>query len=534
VTQVKSGMSRGVSRNFTNWDRKFLLLIAFMGLVRLLFLVVSPLELSPDEAYYWDWSRHLAFGYYSKPPMVAWLIWLSTHLLPQTEFGVRFPAVLLNLFTALGIFLLAKKMAGARAGLLAALSYSATVGSAVSGYIMTIDAPLLCFWIWTLYFFWGALEIELGEGPEKALALWALSGLFCGLALLSKQTTVALSGACALFFIFSLGPLRVIRHKGAYIFFGISLLVLVPFLLWNYNHGWITFVHTAHHFAQAETTGLLRIDTFLELIGSQAGLITPIIFITLFCASLWAVREIVISSRNSDQWKERVCPLVFLVLSGPLPILAVFILGLKQRVNANWPAPFYLSLSVLLGLWLVKEGEAWKSAPFSGCRRLYRPGIIFGFALVGVLYALPFLFFHTSLAGSKIDPTVRLRGWKELASKADTFLSSFPNPERTFIVARRRQSASELAFYMAGKPRVYRWNGFDRKIKSQYELWPSPIDKKGWDALVVVEEGKALDGLEQCFGNFFPLGKIRVRLGKERVRLFNIYEGRGLQRWASR
>ena len=534
MTQVKSGMSRGAGRCFTHWDRKFLLLIVILCLVRLLFLIFSPLELSPDEAYYWDWSRHLAFGYYSKPPMVAWLIWLSTHLLPQTEFGVRFPAVVLNLFAASGIFFLARKLAGARSGLLAALSYSATVGSAVSGYIMTIDAPLLCFWIWTLYFFWRARESKLGEGHRKALALWALSGLFCGLALLSKQTSVALTGACALFFILSLGPLRAIRHKGAYVFFGIQLLVLVPFLLWNYNHGWITFVHTAHHFEQAEKTHLFRLDTFLELIGSQAGLITPIIFVTLFCASLWAVRQIIKSGRNSDQWQERVSPLVLLVLSGPLPLLAVFVLGLKQRVNANWPAPFYLSLSVLLGLWLVMEEGAGKSTPFSRCRRLYRPGIILGAVLVAILYALPFLFIHTTLAGSKIDPTVRLRGWKELASKADAFLSSFPDPERTFIVARRRQSASELAFYMTGKPRVYRWNGFDRKIKSQYELWPSPIDKKGWDALVVVEEGKGLDGLEQCFRSFFPLGKIRVRLGKERVRLFNVYEGRGLRRWASR
>ncbi len=534
MTQVKSWRSKGLVLYSADWNRKFLLLIVVLGLIRLLFLIVSPLELSPDEAYYWDWSRHLAFGYYSKPPMVAWLIWLSTHLLPQTEFGVRLPAVLLNLFTTLGIFFLARKMAGARAGLLAALSYSATIGSTVSGYIMTIDAPLLCFWIWTLYFFWRAQGIELGEGSPKALAFWALSGLFCGLALLSKQTAVALSGACALFFILSQGPLRLIRHKGTYVFFGIQLSVLVPFLLWNYNHGWITFVHTAHHFEQAEKTHLFRVDTFLELIGSQAGLITPIIFVTLFCASIWAVREIIKSGRNSDQWRKRVSPLVLLVLSGPLPLLAVFVLSLKQRVNANWPAPFYLSISVLLGLWLVMEKGAGKSAPFSGCRRLYRPGIILGAVLVAILYALPFLFVHTPLSSSKIDPTVRLRGWKELASKADTFLSSFPKPERTFIVARRRQSASELAFYMAGKPRVYRWNGFDRKIKSQYELWPSPIDKKGWDALVVVEEGKSLDGLEQCFRNFAPLGKIRVRLGKDRVRLFNIYEGRELQRWASR
>ena len=58
--------------------RTAVLLTLGLGLLRLLTLFGTPLELYPDEAQYWLWSRTLAFGYYSKPPLIAWSIWAST------------------------------------------------------------------------------------------------------------------------------------------------------------------------------------------------------------------------------------------------------------------------------------------------------------------------------------------------------------------------------------------------------------------------------------------------------------------------
>ena len=43
-------------------------------LARCLAIINSPLELSADEAQYWLWSNHLSWGYFSKPPLIAWLI----------------------------------------------------------------------------------------------------------------------------------------------------------------------------------------------------------------------------------------------------------------------------------------------------------------------------------------------------------------------------------------------------------------------------------------------------------------------------
>ncbi|MDH7499215.1 MAG: hypothetical protein QHH30_02355, partial [candidate division NC10 bacterium] len=58
----------------------FWLLLSLLTLIRLLYIQWGPLDLAPDEAHYWEWSRHLDISYYSKGPMVAFLIFLLTSL----------------------------------------------------------------------------------------------------------------------------------------------------------------------------------------------------------------------------------------------------------------------------------------------------------------------------------------------------------------------------------------------------------------------------------------------------------------------
>src|SRR6266567_4418985 len=74
-----------------------------------------PLDLSPDEAHYWQWSRHLAWSYYSKGPLVAWLIRascevfgpLSESLVGSPMLAVRLPAVACHAALLAGWYVLA-------------------------------------------------------------------------------------------------------------------------------------------------------------------------------------------------------------------------------------------------------------------------------------------------------------------------------------------------------------------------------------------------------------------------------------------
>jgi len=140
------------------WLRRTRWLIGCLLLFRLVYAAYVPLDLVPDEAYYWDWSRQLDWGYYSKPPMVAWLIGLSTSILGSTAFAVRLPAVLLGTLGLFWMYLLAARLYGRQAGFWAALLTAATPGNAALALLMTIDAPFLFCWCGALYCFWRFLE----------------------------------------------------------------------------------------------------------------------------------------------------------------------------------------------------------------------------------------------------------------------------------------------------------------------------------------------------------------------------------------
>ena len=71
-------------------------LAAVLTAARLAALFISPLQLYPDEAQYWLWSRALHWGYVSKPPMIAWLIRATTQIGGDREAWVRVSAPLLH------------------------------------------------------------------------------------------------------------------------------------------------------------------------------------------------------------------------------------------------------------------------------------------------------------------------------------------------------------------------------------------------------------------------------------------------------
>ena len=133
----------------TAW-RWALILVGAAAMVRLLVLAITPLQLYPDEAQYWLWAQSPAAGYVSKPPMVAWLIAVSTAL-ADGEFWVRLPAVLIHAATALVLFKAANRMAGRDtapyAGLLAAALWVLAPAVAVSSLFISTDAPLALFLI---------------------------------------------------------------------------------------------------------------------------------------------------------------------------------------------------------------------------------------------------------------------------------------------------------------------------------------------------------------------------------------------------
>src|SRR5438034_44296 len=99
------------------WPYRLTAAVLILGaaILRLFYLACDcPLDLAPDEAHYWDWSRHLDWSYYSKGPLVAWLIRLSCILFGDLSFAltgsemlaVRLPAVLCGALLLVSLYVL--------------------------------------------------------------------------------------------------------------------------------------------------------------------------------------------------------------------------------------------------------------------------------------------------------------------------------------------------------------------------------------------------------------------------------------------
>src|SRR5215469_11931189 len=153
--------------------------VAVVTGLRLVWLAIQPADLYPDEAQYWVWSQHLALGYFSKPPLVAWLIAATTLLFGDGEFAVRLSAPLLHAGAAVFVYGIGTRLYNQRVGLWSALVYASLPGVSVSAFVISTDAPLLFFWAAALYAFIRARE---GDGWRW----WLAVGLAAGLGLLSK------------------------------------------------------------------------------------------------------------------------------------------------------------------------------------------------------------------------------------------------------------------------------------------------------------------------------------------------------------
>lgn len=483
-------------------------------MAKLFWISATPLDLAPDEAYSWDWSRQLDYGYAGKPPLIAWLIAAVTAVGGHSAFVVRVPAAILSTLALIPVYRLGREMFGERGGLFALLGVGLSPGSLASGFLMTTDAPLLCAWSFALWFTWRLLNEENPSPRSTAGAI--LAG---GLGLLSRQTMLG-------FFVLAfVAVLRQREHRrrnagrlALVTFF--SLLFLVPVVIWNSQHQWATFPAVGSSLQFARHSFAAQARFFGEFFGSQLLLVTPILFATL-------IHVVLRSWRSMDA---RVGYLLSLSILGLLP---VFVLALTQRVQPGVPAPLYLAGFILLGGLL--SGELVIPGLSDRQVRFWRwPAYVLeGLISVGLIAAIT-LIPNTSLAGGPYDPTIRLRGWKTLGQALQDAAKSVPVRNPYWIATTRLGPVSELAFYLPSHPRVYHWTPISHR-DSQHDLWGGPQPFEPRDIFIVTRQNEAIpEALAKACQSTRLVSRIRIPLGKGRLEGYDLYLGTGLDHWPER
>jgi len=494
------------------WQKRFWQLLAAVFVVRIgvMLLFVNGADLAGDEAYYWDWGRRPDWCYYSKPPMIGWMMAVIGWLTGNAEWGIRFAALLLGTVTLVIIHRIALVLFDARTAFLTALLLLLTIASAGLNLLLTIDAPLLLCWTLGLLLFWFAAQ------KPTCNIRWLALALVIGVGTLSKQMMLAFPALMLVFAAVSREDRGLLRNVRMWAAILLGMAFIIPVLKWNQEHAWITLEHTKHHF-DGETRSFGKwISRTLENVGLQALIYTPVTFAALVAALIAAVKHRAKLTR----------PALFLFLASA-PALACFaVLALRQRINPNWPAAFFVPAFVLAAAWMrgllpTKANPGWQ-----------RWSLRVGGTLVIIVHLALVVIFATDL--KSINKLASIRGWKEAGIEAQKFLDLVPQPEKTFVMALgHRYHAAQMAFYMPSHPRLYRWEA-SGTVQSQYEIWPGPEERLGFDALILdPSPGTGLlvnSVFIESFEKLEHRGDIRIPLGQE-TREFSVYLGRNLKTW---
>jgi len=454
--------------------------LALLGLATLARLALAAaIPLAPDEAYYRIWAFSLQGGYLDHPPMVALFIRAGMALFGDTPLGIRALGPFGTGLASLMIWRATELVFPGR-GISAALMLNATLLVGIGAVVMTPDTPLLFFWCAAL---WALAELRASGNGRW----WFAVGLAAGAGLASKYTGALLGLGILAWLLGERAAWRWWRDWRLYAAGAIALACFAPVVAWNASHDWASFAKQGGR-AGAETSGAgLR---FLgELIGGQAALATPVLFVLFVAGVVVALRR--------REW---------FLAAFVLPGAAIFLWqATGSRVQGNWPAILYPAAAILAAGHL---GMAW--------RRWRQGGIALGVAM-GIAVQIQALAAPIPLPRGQ-DPTLaRLAGWPEFGA---TLQRAARASGAVFIAAEEYGLASALALHV-GMPVVAmepRW---------AYLALPAPVP--GQPGLLVRSLRRG-EGAPNWPGAMAIEGDIiRARRGveAERYRLYRVVSGAG-------
>jgi Dolichyl-phosphate-mannose-protein mannosyltransferase len=464
--------------------------IVAITVARLCWLGFQTTGLYPDEAQYWFWSRHLALGYYSKPPLVAWLIALTAALFGDGEFSVRLSAPLLHAVAASFVFAIGDRLFDRCVGFWTALAYATLPGVSLSAFLISTDAVLLPCWAAALYTF-----IRARENGERRW--WVATGVAVGLGLLAKY---AMAYWLLSAFGFVLWRPSERRHlRGLLIALAIAVLFYLPNLWWNWSHHFATYLHTRDN---AELGGaLFHPDQLVEFLVSQLGVFGPLYFLALL--ALFAA-----PTRFGG-------PNARLLSAFAWPTLAIVTaVSLLSRAQANWAAPAYVSAVVLVVEAALRRG--WRRAVvFSIALHLAAAIVVFGGSelIAGKGLHVP----------AKLDPLHRLRGWRRLGDGVAAELAAHPGLR---LMADDREVLAALIYYVHPHPfDAVAWDPIPG-IRNQWDLDNNLNRHAGEDFLAVTIHNLTTE-MRPAFAELTPLTTIDISSGPGGRQTYTLYIARG-------
>jgi len=491
--------------------RRFALWLIFgLFAVRILTLQLSPYGLHGDEAQYWAWAQDLDWGYFSKPPMIAWIIAATTAIFGDAEWAIRLASPVLHSATAYLIFLSGQKAFSARAGFWASAIYMLMPAVWVSSMIISTDAALLFFWALALHGW-----VSMRQNPSWR---WALQiGVAIGLGLMSKYAMLFFIPPLILACMFDRNTrVALVNIKGVMAVL-LAVVIIAPNIWWNKTHNFATLAHTADNANLETQTVFFHPLEFLQFFRDQFGVFGPIPFILLLIA-LFEGLKLFLKHRQSFAANATKAVQFYLILFTLTPLMIISIQAFLSRANANWAVSAYPSAALLL---------AGTIAQMSPKARWLTRGLlmqtIFCSALL-IIALFPTLVDKMGMANS----VKRLRAWPQTVDLIrDRFNQGYKDQSFDAIVFDNRLTFYDVTYY--GLPEtapIFMWQ--KHETPHNHAELTHPFTSQGALPVLIINSSKNnVDDLRNDFARLVPMPEITVNIGGGRTRKFMVWAAYG-------
>ncbi|MEM7619137.1 MAG: glycosyltransferase family 39 protein [Pseudomonadota bacterium] len=471
--------------------------LSILLLLRLIALYIAKTDLFFDEAQYWAWSQQLDFGYFSKPPGLAWIIRAGTESCGLSEFCVRITSPILHSLTAFFLFLAARTLFNNKIALISALAYATLPGISFSSTLISTDVPLLLFWTIALWAFANFIK-------HQNVVWTIILGLALGFGLLSKYAMLYFIGNALIYALISKHARNAFQTRQFSIAIAIAFILILPNIFWNLQNGLVTFSHTADN---ANWTGsLLNPTKTLEFFGAQFGVFGPILFAALLIIALQTYRESHDTTSDQEQFEIRTFLLCF-----SIPIITIILIqAFLSRAHANWAATAYPAATLLV-IAVMMQDNRWRWLQMS-------------FAIHGIIAIL--LIFSGRYAGEfslpgNNDPYSRVLGWQEIATKTRALSEKH---QLNTIITERRALTAELLYYLHKTDlEVYSWKA-QSTPKDHFQLTRPFSAQKAPLQMLLVTFKQNPNHILSKFDKVTPLSKHTIPAGLTRTRTLYFFQ----------
>jgi 4-amino-4-deoxy-L-arabinose transferase-like glycosyltransferase len=465
-------------------------ILAFVTLVRLIGLYFSKVDLFFDESQYWAWSRELAFGYVTKPPLLAWAIFAASNFCGNSEACIRAPCPLFYLAMALNVYAIAAELYGPRVAFFAALLLGITTGTAFSSRIVSTDVPLLFFWSLALLAY---VKLRSHNAEWWTVVL----GLSIGMGLLAKYAMIYfLLGISVAAWIDDETRL-LLRTRAFWFAVAIAVLLVSPNLEWNIAHNFSTFREVENNAAGDGVTFNWRKG--IEFSASQFGVFGPVLFTAL----------LIVAARmrsGENYYADR------LMMAFAVPQLALIaVLAFLTHANPNWAATSFISGGIAAAAFLVRRAS-WKWVTTSIAIGIVAQALL----VIGDYFApdihLPFI--------ANGDIYSRTLGWRSFAEQTGNLARRIGAPT---IVSDWHAETASLLYYWRDQPeKIVAWPN-EPIAADNFELM-HPLTATADQPFLYVTACPRPVALDDYFSKVVSLGYITAWSGPHSPNSYKVFE----------